>query len=78
MVEGVEGAVGRDGELEAVADAGVLDRDGDGVLARVPEQEDVEAVALAGGELASRVSAVRVVMGSRPPVQLVAVVRSAT
>src|SRR4029450_13453890 len=53
--EGVECALGRDGELESVADPGVLDLDGEGVLARVPEQEDVDSVALAGRELASLV-----------------------
>ncbi len=52
VVEGVEGAVGRDRELEAVSDAGVLDRDGERVLARVPEQQHLDAVALARGELA--------------------------
>ena len=38
VVEGVEGALGRDRELEAISDAGVLDRDGQRVLVRVPEQ----------------------------------------
>src|SRR3990172_7251777 len=52
VVEGVEGAVGRDRELEAISDPGVLDREGERVLVWVPEQEDVDAVALAGGELA--------------------------
>src|SRR6266508_6013478 len=50
VVEGVEGVVGRDRELEAISDASVLDRDGQPVLARVPEQEDVDAVAVAGGD----------------------------
>src|SRR5580765_1245954 len=52
VVEGVECALGRDGQLEAVADPGVLDLDGEGVLAGVPEQKDVESVALSGGEFA--------------------------
>ena len=52
MVEGVEGALGRDRELESLADPGVLDRDGHGVLARVLEQQHVDAVVVAGGELA--------------------------
>src|SRR6478735_4929384 len=39
VVEGVECALGRDGQLEAVADPGVLDLDGGGVLAGVPEQK---------------------------------------
>jgi hypothetical protein len=51
VVEGIEGAVRRDRELEAIADTGVLDRHGDRVLVRVPEQQDVDAVAFAGGEL---------------------------
>jgi hypothetical protein len=36
--------------LEAVSDTGVLDRDGERVLVWVPEQQDVDAVALAVGE----------------------------
>jgi hypothetical protein len=52
VVEGIEGAVGRDLEVEAISETGVLDRDGERVLGRVPEQEDVDAVALAGGKLA--------------------------
>src|SRR6266511_5994006 len=52
VVEGIEGAVGRDRKVEAISDASVLDRDGQPVLARVPEQHDVDAVAVAGGELA--------------------------
>jgi hypothetical protein len=52
VVEGIEGALGRDRDLEATADTGVFDRHGYGVLVRVPEQQDVDAVGLAGGELA--------------------------
>src|SRR6266542_3722346 len=48
--EGIEGAVARDHELEAVSGSRVLDRDGQLVLARVPEQQDVQAVVLSGGE----------------------------
>src|SRR5262245_34260500 len=51
VVEGIECALGLDDELEAVSDPGVLDLDGECVLAGVPEQEDVESVALAGREL---------------------------
>src|SRR5262249_55963192 len=51
-VEGVQCALGGDGEMEAAADPGVLDLEGQCVLARVPEQEDVESVALPGRELA--------------------------
>ena len=53
VVEGVERTLGRDRELEAISDAGVLDGHGEGVLVGVPEQQDVDAVALAGGELAA-------------------------
>ena len=52
MVEGVEGLLRRDRELEAVSHAGVLERDGESVVARVPEQEDADVVALTGRELA--------------------------
>jgi hypothetical protein len=45
VVEGIECTLGRDRELEAVADTRVLDRHGHGVLDRVPEQSDVDAVA---------------------------------
>ena len=51
MVEGVQRAVRSDRELEAVAAAVVLDRDRERVVERVPEQPDVEAVAVAGREL---------------------------
>lgn len=53
MVEGVERAIRGDCELEAVSDPRVLDDDAHGVLPRVPEQEDEEAIALAGSELSS-------------------------
>ena len=52
VVEGIEGTVGRDRDLELISDTRVLDRDGERVLDRVPEQQDVDAVAVAGGELA--------------------------
>src|SRR6266536_205818 len=52
-VEGLEGSVARDCELELVACARVGDGERHGVLARVPEQDDLDAVALAAGELAS-------------------------
>src|SRR2546423_14516793 len=52
VVEGIERAVGRDREVEAISPTDVLDRDGETVLARVPEQQDLNAVAFAGGELA--------------------------
>jgi hypothetical protein len=52
VIEGIEGAVGGDRELEAIAYAGVLDRDGESVSARVPEQPDGDSVAVTGGELA--------------------------
>ena len=45
-------AVRRDREVEAISDAGVLDRDRERVLVWVPEQGDVDAVAVAVGELA--------------------------
>src|SRR5918999_650391 len=52
VVEGIEGAIGCDHELEAIANTRVLDRDGELALVRVPEQQDLDAVALARGELA--------------------------
>jgi hypothetical protein len=52
VVEGIEGTVGRDREVEAIAGTGVLDQDGYRVLVWVPQQQDVDAVALAGGEFA--------------------------
>src|SRR5687767_14733213 len=51
VVEGIEGTVRRDRQLEAISDTGVLDRDREGVLGWVPEQQDMDSVALAGGEL---------------------------
>src|SRR5262245_22922779 len=57
VVEGVECELGRDGELEAVADAVVPDLDGQRVLAWVPEKEDVDSVALPGCELAGVIGA---------------------
>src|SRR5215210_9384642 len=55
VVEGIKGAGarGRDRELKAVSEPRVLDRDGERLRVWVPEQQDVDAVALAGGELAS-------------------------
>src|ERR687896_639114 len=53
VVEGIEGAVRLDRELEAVSKAGVLDRDRERVLGRMPEQRNVDAVAFAGGQFAS-------------------------
>ena len=53
VVEGLEGSVARDRELELVACARVGDGERHGVFARVPEQDDLDAVALAAGELAS-------------------------
>jgi hypothetical protein len=50
VVEGIEGAIRRDRELEAISDTRVLDRNGYRVVARVPEQPDVDAVALANGK----------------------------
>src|SRR5207244_1182472 len=52
VVEGIEGTLRRDREVEAISCAGVLDREGERVLAGVPEQGDVDAVAVAGGEFA--------------------------
>jgi hypothetical protein len=52
VIEGVEGAVGRDRELEAISDQLVLDRHGDRVLTRISEQQDADPVALADGEFA--------------------------
>src|SRR5918999_5710793 len=52
VVEGVERTARRDRHLEAISDACVLDRDRHRVHVRVPEQEDADTVALAGGELA--------------------------
>jgi hypothetical protein len=52
VVEGIESTVRGDGDLEAISETGVLDRNGERVLRRVPEQEDVNAVTLAGGEFA--------------------------
>jgi hypothetical protein len=45
VVERIERTLGRDRELEAVADTRVLDRHGHCVLDRVPDQSDVDAVA---------------------------------
>jgi hypothetical protein len=45
VVEGVEGAVRGDRDLEAISETRVVDRDGQRVLGRVPEQEDVCYVA---------------------------------
>jgi hypothetical protein len=45
VVEGVEGAIGSNRELEAVSEAVVLDGHGERVLAGMPEQHDVEAIA---------------------------------
>jgi hypothetical protein len=52
VVEGIEGTVRSDRESEAISDTGVLDGHGEAVLARVPEQPDVDAVAIADGEFA--------------------------
>jgi hypothetical protein len=54
VVEGIEGALGRDRELETISHTRVLDRDGDRVHVWVPEQEDVDAVALAGSKFSGR------------------------
>src|SRR5580765_5072848 len=51
VVEGVEGVIRRDREVEAVA-AVVLDRDGHGVPVRMPEQPHMDAVVVASGEFA--------------------------
>src|SRR5580765_8532676 len=81
VVEGVEGSVRRNRELEAVSEAVVIDGDRDRVLPGVPEQQDVYAVALACGELAgvrgcgTHVSSCH---GMSTSLTLVAVVRSAT
>ena len=53
VIEGLEGAVARDCALELVACARVGDSERHGVFARVPEQDDRDAVALAAGEFAS-------------------------
>jgi hypothetical protein len=42
--------VAGDGNVEAVAAPRVVDRDGHCVLAGAPEQQDVDAVVLAGGD----------------------------
>ena len=54
MVEGVECVLSLDCELEAPAGARVLDGDGDGVLAWVPEENDANTVTLAEREFADR------------------------
>src|SRR5215217_3129294 len=51
VVEGVEGVLVLDGDLEAVAGAVVGDRDGHRVLAGVPAEDDAEAVTLPGCQL---------------------------
>jgi hypothetical protein len=51
VVEGVEGALGLDGELEAISSARVDDGDRYGVTAWVLEQDDTETVALPAGKL---------------------------
>src|SRR5690242_12891867 len=91
VLEGVECVLRRDRELEAVAGADVLDRNGHPVLTRVPEQQNVDAVALAFGELAglgwcgAHSSSLSLGRGGAKPGHgmstsdtLVAVVRSAT
>ena len=52
VVEGIEGSVRSDRELEAVSDACVVDGDGHRVLARVPKQDDTDALAIPSGEFA--------------------------
>src|SRR5919198_6589132 len=51
VVEGVEGPLALDWELEPVARSRVRDRDCHRVLERVPEEDDGETVALPAGEL---------------------------
>jgi hypothetical protein len=53
VVERVGRTLARDHEFESVTGARVLGSDG-GVLARVPEQENADAVTLAGRKLADR------------------------
>ena len=53
MVEGIEGAAALDDEFKAIANAQVLDRNGQRVVARVPQQKYVHTVALAGGQFAT-------------------------
>jgi hypothetical protein len=48
--EGVKSAAAVDADLEAVSAARVLDRDGKRVIARVPEQQDMHAVAFPGSQ----------------------------
>jgi len=50
VVEGVERTVGRDRELETISNPIVLDGHGESVLAGMPEQQDLDAVAFAGGK----------------------------
>src|SRR4051812_41573422 len=81
VVKDVERAFGRNRELKAISVASVLDRDGQPVLERVPEQQDVDAVAVAGGEFAGlrcRRAHGSSCHGMSTSFTLVAVVRSAT
>jgi len=81
VVEGVEGSVRSNRDLEVVSTAVVLDGDRDCVRSRVPEQQDVDAAALARCELegvrgcGAHVSSCH---GMSTSLTLVAVVRSAT
>ena len=53
VVEGIERAAALDDEFEAIANARVLDRNGQRVVERAPQQKYVHTVALAGGQFAT-------------------------
>jgi hypothetical protein len=54
VVEGIQRVAAVDDEFEALSRARVLDRDGQRVVTRVPEEQNVHAVALAGSQLSTR------------------------
>ena len=76
-MEGVETAIARDGQLEGLFRAPVLDLEHEPVVGRVPEQPDTDAVVLAGGELAQGRGGLRD-HGISTSLTLLALVRSAT
>src|SRR5947207_6951935 len=81
VVKGIERVSGRNCKLKAITVASVLDRDGQPVLEWMPEQQDAEAVAVAGGEFAGlrcRRAHGSSCHGMSTSLTLVAVVRSAT
>jgi hypothetical protein len=58
VVEGVEAPVTLDVEVKAVSGTGIVDRDGEHVLVRVPEQPSVKAIAVSRGEFPAGVGRV--------------------